>query len=223
MTDDRTGIDSDKHVISAGQGESLGDRMAAWLERLTWRTPLHDRRLDGQHPAKLIAVPVDPIPGESDLGEALLEGWMFAGGEHHAIETIDVAAPAAGPAFVEYLHSFAWLRDVAALQDRTRAVPLAEALAGGWLAVHGDRVSDPAWRPATTARRLAMWAFHSPLLLASSDLVFRSRVLNGIARAARHLDRTADKAPPGAERIAAWAGVVIAGLLLPAGDRKSVV
>lgn len=223
MTDDRTGIDSEKHVISAGTGESLGDRMAAWFERLTWRTPLHDRRLDGQHPVRLVAAPVDPIPGESDLGEAMLEGWMFAGGEHHAIESIDIAAPAAGPAFVEYLHSFAWLRDVAALEDRTRAVPLAEALAGGWLAAHGDRVSDPAWRPATTARRLAMWAFHAPLLLASSDLVFRSRVLNGVARAARHLDRTADKAPPGAERIAAWAGVVIAGLLLPAGETRLAI
>ncbi len=228
MNDDRNGTDhdginQDRRIISAGAGESLGDRMATWFERLTWRTPLHDRRLDGQHPVKLVVVPVDPLPGEVDLGEALLEGWMYAGGEHHALETLDVAAPAAGPAFVEYLHGFAWLRDLAAVGDRARTVPLAEALTARWLAAHGDRVSDPAWRPATVARRLAMWAFHSPLLLSSTDLVFRSRVLNSIARAARHLDRTADKAPPGAERIAAWAGVVTAGLLIPGGETRVAV
>ncbi|KQN92503.1 heparinase [Sphingomonas sp. Leaf231] len=228
MSDDRNGaapggIDQDRRIISAGTGESLGDRAAAWFERLTWRTPLHDRRLDGQHPARLVAVPVDPMPGEVDLGEALLEGWMFAGAEHHALDTLDVAAPAAGPAFVDYLHGFAWLRDLAVIDDRARTVPLAEALAGRWLAAHGERVSDPAWRPATVARRLAMWVFHSPLLLSSSDLVFRSRILNGIARAARHLDRTADRAPPGAERVAAWAGVVIAGLLIPGGETRTSI
>lgn len=223
MTDDRTGIDSDRHIISAGTGESLGDRVATWFERLTWRTPLHDRRLGGQHPVRLVAVPVDPLPGETDLGEALIEGWMYAGGEHHALTTLDMAAPAAGPAFVDYLHGFGWLRDLAALGTGAEPVALAEQLTARWLAAHGDRVSDPAWRPATTARRLAMWTFHSPLLLASSDLVFRSRVLNGIARAARHLDRTADKAPPGAERVAAWAGVLIAGLLLPGAETRVAV
>ncbi|MDR6788763.1 putative heparinase superfamily protein [Sphingomonas sp. BE138] len=223
MTDDRTGIDSDKHIIAAGTGESLGDRVATWFERLTWRTPLHDRRLDGQHPVKLVGAPVDPLPAETDLGEALLDGWMYAGGEHHAIETLDMAAPAAGPAFVDYLHGFGWLRDLSAIDDRARTLPLAEALAGRWLAAHGDRVSDPAWRPAVTARRLAMWSFHAPLLLSSSDLVFRSRILNGIARAARHLDRTADKAPPGHERVAAWTGVLIAGLLLPGGEPRVAI
>ncbi|KTT75364.1 heparinase II/III family protein [Sphingomonas endophytica] len=228
MTDDRNdrgGIENDTRIITVGNGagESLSDRMGAWLERLTWRTPIHDRRLDGQHPVKLVAVPADPLPGEEDLGEALLEGWMFAGGEHHALETLDLAAPAVGPAFAEYLHGFAWLRDLAAVGDRTRTQPLAEALTARWLAAHGERVSDPAWRPATVARRLAMWAFHSPLLLSSTDLVFRSRVLNGIARAARHLDRTADKASPGAERVAAWAGVTIAGLLIPGTDARVAI
>jgi uncharacterized heparinase superfamily protein len=45
-------------------------------------------------------------------------------------------------------------------------------------------------------------------------------VLNTLARGARHLDRGADKAPPGAPRIAAWCGVGAAGLLIPGGDPR---
>ncbi|PZQ61909.1 MAG: heparinase [Sphingomonas taxi] len=225
MTDDtKDGIDGERPVtVAAGTGESLSDRLGAWFERMTWRTPIHDRRLDGQHPVKLLAVPADPLPGEEDLGEALLEGWMFAGGEHHGLDALDIAAPAVGPAFADYLHGFGWLRDLAAVPDRARTVPLAEAITARWLAAHGDRVSDTAWRPHVVARRLAMWAFHAPLLLSSSDLVFRSRILNGVARAARHLDRAADRAPPGAERIASWSGVVIAGLLIPGGETRLAI
>lgn len=226
MTDEQKGdIEQGMRRITVGAdaGESLSGRLAGWFERMTWRTPLHDRRLDGQHPVRLLAVPVDPLPGEADLGEALLEGWMFAGGEHHALDTLDLAAPVAGPAFADYLHGFGWLRDLAATGDRARTVPLAEAVTARWLAAHGERVSDPAWRPDVVARRLAMWAFHAPLLLSSTDLVFRSRVLNGAARAARHLDRTADKAPVGAERVAAWSGVVIAGLLIPGGETRLAI
>ena len=45
-------------------------------------------------------------------------------------------------------------------------------------------------------------------------------MLNAFARGARHLDRAADKAPPGAKRVAAWCGVVCAGLLIPGGDPR---
>src|SRR5204862_222464 len=69
-------------------------------------------------------------------------------------------------------------------------------------------------------RRILFWTAHAPLILSSTDLVYRSRVLNTLARGARHLDRGADKAPAGVARIAAWCGVVAAGLLLAGGDPR---
>jgi uncharacterized heparinase superfamily protein len=45
-------------------------------------------------------------------------------------------------------------------------------------------------------------------------------VLNTLARTARHLDRSADRTPPGNARVAAWAGIVAAGLLIPGGDAR---
>src|SRR3546814_4485225 len=66
-----------------------------------------------------------------------------------------------------------------------------------WLHAHADTIADPAWRPDLCARRLQFWAAHAPLILSSTDLIYRSRVLNTLARGARHIDRVADKQPVG--------------------------
>ncbi|KQT34950.1 heparinase [Sphingomonas sp. Leaf412] len=216
------GIESGRRLVRAdpAAAQSLSQKLAHYLERLTWRTPLHDMRLKGRHPLRLLAVPVDPMPGDADAGLALLDGRLVAGGEAHDAATVDLSSAKPGAAFLDYLHGFVWLRDLAATRDRDRAVPVAEALTARWLDAHADKVRDPVWRPEVAGRRLAMWAAYAPLILSSGDIVFRSKVLNAIARTARHLDRAADKAGPGPERLAAWCGVVTAGLLLPGGDAR---
>ena len=217
------GIESGRRLVRAdpAAAQSLSQRIGQYLERLTWRTPIHDMRLKGRHPLRLIAVPDDPLPGDADSGLLLLDGQMRAGGETRDVASLDLAHPKAGDAFVDHLHGFGWLRDLAATNDRPRAVPVAEALTARWLAAHGERVRDPAWRPDVAGRRLLMWTAYAPLILSSGDMVFRSKVLNAIARTARHLDRTADKAPPGVPRLVAWCGVATAGLLLPGGDARA--
>ena len=45
-------------------------------------------------------------------------------------------------------------------------------------------------------------------------------ILNTLARGARHLDRSADKAPPGLPRIAAWSGVIAAALVVQGGPAR---
>lgn len=207
MAQDDGGIDPGKRLIrvDASAAPSLTGRLAHWFERLTWRTPLHDMRLKGLHPPKLLAVPADPLPGDAARGRAILGGALP-----------DVAADDAGAR----VHDFTWLRDLHATGDRAQAVPVAELLAARWLDVHGERVGEATWRADVCAMRLMMWTAHAPLLLSSTDLVFRSAVLNAVARMARHLDRAADKAPPGAQRITGWCGVVVGGLLLPAAEAR---
>src|SRR4030095_12105421 len=111
----------------------------------------------------------------------------------------------------EARRGFSCLRDLAAAAGREKGARLAEALAARWLIAHGTRV-DEAWRPALWGGRILFWTAYAPSLLSSRDSGYRSALLNTLARGARHLDVTADKATPGLPRIPPWEGVVPAAM-----------
>ncbi len=214
-------IEAGKRLVRAGdRGLSLGERLANGLYRLTWRTPLHGLRLNGRYPLKLLAVPDDPIAGDPEAGRQLVEGVMRKDRESCALADIDFTGTGQSVALSTHVERFAWLRDLAAGASRTEGAPVAEGLMRIWLERHGNHVSDPAWSPDRVGWRTLFWAAHAPLILSSADLVYRSAVLNAFARGARHLDRGADRAPIGLARIAAWSGIVAAGLLIPGGDPR---
>lgn len=215
-------IDEGRRLMRIGGagGLSLAERLAERLLRLAWQTPIHALRLKGRHPLKLIAVPDDPIAGDVARGHALLDGDLAYGGEMRAIAALDMKRPDTSAAYAEHLHAFAWLRDLSTVATRGVGAPIAEALMARWLDAHADTIDPLAWRPDLWGRRILFWTAHAPLILSSADLVYRSRVLNVLAKGARHLDRGADKTPPGAGRIAAWCGMVAAGLLIPGGDPR---
>lgn len=216
------GIEEGKRLIRLGgdKGLSLAERLTERFHRLTWRTPIHGLRLKGRHPLKLIAVPDDPFLGDVRRGAALLEGELSFRGERRRIVDLNLAKPDFSRGFSDYFHSFAWLRDLSTVATRGQATPIAEDLMRRWLAAHAETVSEPAWRADLWGRRIQFWTAHAPLILSSSDLVYRSLVLNTLARGARHIDRGADKLTPGAPRVAALCGVVAAGLLIPGGDPR---
>jgi len=216
------GIEEGKRLIRVGSagGLSLAERLAERFHRLTWATPFHAMRLKGRYPLKLIAVPDDPLLGDVRQGRALLAGSVSHRGETRAIAAIDFARPDWSPAMADYLHSFVWLRDLSTVATRAAAAPVAETLTARWLDAHADKVGGAAWRPDAWGRRILHWSAHAPLILSSTDLVYRSRLLNALARGSRHLDRGADKAAAGVPRIAAWCGVVAAGLLIPGGEAR---
>lgn len=215
-------IEQGRRLIRLGgdKGLSLAERLAERLNRLAWRTPIHGMRLNGKHPLKLVAVPDDPIFGDVARGTALLDGWVNVRGEMIALAAIDFAKLDVSPAMADYLHSFAWLRDLSSVATRARGAPIAEALMRAWLAQHRDHVSVPAWRADLIGRRIMFWSAHAPLILSSTDLVYRSSVLNALARGARHLDRAVEKLPPGTGRVAGWCGVTMAGLLIAGGEPR---
>lgn len=221
-SDDNEEIPVGKRLVRVRSdiGLSLSERFAAHFYRLTWRTPLHAFKLRGRHPLKLLAVPVDPVAGNAATGRALLSGMFEWQGESLPLETVDFGETALSPTFTNYLQQFAWLRDLASAGARTETSPVAEALMRNWLAAHAEKVSEPAWRPDLWGWRILFWASHAPLILSSTDLVYRSAVLNALARGARHLDRTADSAPIGLPRLSAWAGVIVAGLLISGNNPR---
>ena len=216
------GIEPGKRLIrvDADRGVSLAQRIAEGFQRLTWRTPLHKLRLRGRFPLKLLAAPDDPIVGDLKAGQALLQGFVLWRGEKIAIRELNFAHLQGSPGLIDYLHSFAWLRDLSTAGTRQQGAPAAEAIMTRWLAAHSETVGGEAWRADLWGKRILYWTAHAPLILSSRDLVYRSAVLNTLARGARHLDRTADKAPEGVARVAAWSGLIAAGLLIPGGEPR---
>jgi uncharacterized heparinase superfamily protein len=221
----RTGedeIEPGKRLIKVGPsgGASLAERISWRLHRLSWKTPFHSLRLRGRFPLKLLAVPKDPVAGDKAAGEAILHGRFLHRGEQYAIDALDFRSGDLPRDFLDYLHSFEWLRDLAAAATRERAAKLAEKVIHKWLAAHAEEYSEPAWRPDLWGRRILFWSAYAPYILSSRDLVYRSLVLNTLARGARHLDKSADKAPPGLARITAWAGVIAAALVVQGGPAR---
>ena len=215
-------ITEGKRLVRLGgdTGLSLAERLSERFHKLAWRTPLHSLRLRGRYPLKLIAVPDDPMVGDVARGTALLDGRLSFRGESHGLDELDFRGRDWGKPFAHYVHGFAWLRDLSTVATRSVGAPIAEALMARWLDAYADKVDALAWAPDLWGRRILHWCAHAPLILGSTDLVYRSAVLNALARGARHLDRGADKAPPGPKRIAAWSGVIAAGLLIPGGDGR---
>jgi uncharacterized heparinase superfamily protein len=180
------------------------------------RGSLLSRLKHGKQPLKLVAVPRDHVHGDKQRGEALLAGRFIVGSETVPLKDLDLAGVGTSGALAEQLQGFSWLRDLAAAASRERGAKLAEAVVGRWLLAHGPKVDD-AWAPHLWGERILFWAAYAPYILSSSDSGYRSALLNTLARGARHLEGSADKAAAGLDRVTAWCGVVAAGLLVQGG------
>ena len=204
--------------VDGDKGLSLTEKLAARLHHFSYRTPLHRFRLRGRYPLRLLGVPADPIPGDAAVGERLLAGRLVHFG-HNAPSTGSFDDPAAPRAWRDWAHGFSWLRDLAAAAPREVGARAAEPIVARWLGAHAefDAVS---WRPDLTGTRLMFWAAYAPYILSSGDLVYRSAVLNAMARWARHLDSAVGKLPDGLPRVAALSGLVTAALLIPGGEAR---
>jgi len=215
-------IEPGKRLIRVGddRGLTLFERLGYRLQRLAWRTPLHALRLRGRVPLKLIAVPKDPIAGDKAAGEALLDGVIRHGGTEIALNAFEFGTIGLPADIADHMQSFAWLRDLSAAATRERGAGRAETLMRKWLSAHAEQVSEPAWRADLWGRRILFWTAYAPYILSSPDPVYRSSVLYALARGARHLESTADKALPGLARITAWSGVIAAALVVQGGPAR---
>ncbi len=195
-----------------------GDRSAAEhavVSKLA-RGSLLSRLRRSRQPLKLVAVPRDHVHGERQRGEALLAGRFSIGAETLSLKDLNFDKLVASDVLKEQLQGFSWLRDLAAAAPREKGALLAEAVVGRWLLVHGTRIDD-SWAPQLWGERILFWTAYAPYILSSSDSGYRSALLNTLARGARHLDSSAEKAASGLDRVTAWCGVVAAGLLVQGG------
>jgi uncharacterized heparinase superfamily protein len=180
------------------------------------RGSLLSRLKHGRQPLNLVAVPPDHVHVDGHRLEALMKGQLALGSEALSLKDLDFSAVGTVGALAEQLQGFSWLRDLAAAASREKGARLAEAVVGRWLLAHGTKVDD-AWAPHLWGERILFWTAYAPYILSSSDGGYRSALLNTLARGARHVEGSADKAAAGLDRITAWCGVVAAGLLVQGG------
>jgi uncharacterized heparinase superfamily protein len=215
-------IEHGKRLIRAADagGTSFVEWVTHRLHRLAWRSPIQRVRLRGRFPLKLLAVPKDPIAGDKATGEALLHGYLVVAGHNHPIEKLDFADPGFTPDLSDYLQASPGCATLAAAATREKGRALAEHLVQRWLAAHGEQHSERAWRADLWGRRILFCTAYAPYILSRNDLVYRSTLLNALARGARYLERAADRTPAGLPRITAWAGVIAAALLIQGGTAR---
>jgi uncharacterized heparinase superfamily protein len=173
----------------------------------------------GRQPLRLVAVPRDHVLGDRPRGDALIAGRLLLGSGEVALTDIDFSSVGTHGPLAREVQSFAWLRDLAASASRDKGARLAEAIAGRWLIAHGTRIDD-AWAPELWGERILFWTAYAPYILSSRDSGYRSALLNTLARGAKHLDATADKAAPGLPRITAWAGALVASLTIQGAHKR---
>ncbi|MBU2935979.1 MULTISPECIES: heparinase II/III family protein [Pacificibacter] len=151
--------------------------------------------------------------GSFAKGRQLIAGnFLFAGqlveAPKSAIWDLDVTSDA----FVEELHGFAWLDDLAAVGDMQ-----ARKRTQDWMIVWMDRHaggSGPGWTPDLTGRRLIRWINHALFFLSGQDTPVSNAFYKTLAQQTIFLSRRWHTASQGLPRFEALTGLIYAGLSL---------
>jgi len=142
---------------------------------------------------------------------------MFAG---HLVEAPGAMLWQLDPpdmAFVEEIHGFAWLDDLAAVGDG-KARKLAQDWLWDWIVRYG-KGSGPGWTPELTGRRVIRWIHHALFVLRGRPGEDSGAFYAALAAQARFLERRGATAPPGLPRFEALTGLLYAGLSLQGMER----
>ncbi len=186
-----------------------------WYRR-TW---LYRRFLKGPLSDRILFHPYDALPRRLEDADMLLRGRFRFHGETVEVKegsVFDIKPPS--EEWARALHSFAWLPPLA-LAGGDAARTLATNLISQWLKRHA-RYSEPAWSPEVIARRLVHLFAHGRLVIANSDLLWRSKVFVSLREQSRMLARIAGEAPDGMPRFEAAAAYALSGACLGDSQRR---
>ena len=101
------GIEQGKRLIRVAddKGLSLAQRIANRFYLMSWKTPIHGRRLKGKYPLKLLAVPDDEIAGDAKSGQAIRAGYFLFRGLKQPVNMLDFDRLTVIPAFAAFIAS----------------------------------------------------------------------------------------------------------------------
>lgn len=200
---------------------SAGERLVRLAYRMGVPGAMLTSPLGKKTKPRLLATVNNSLPGSRVAGTAIRAGHFLVYGAKTPVAQVDYAGAArVTPPLEKVVHSFSWLTDLEACAPREQGAPVAERILSAWLQANPQVPArpgkGPAWNVGNTGMRLMNWLVHAPLIL-SGEKALRSRTLAHIAETARWLDRHAGHGEDRLAQVAAWCGVVAAGLLLPDG------
>ena len=198
-------------------------RLWGLVARALWRSarrrlragPLYRWRYSGRTPERVLIAPPDlrladpQIAMEIYYGRFPLSGRMVETGGESPFK-IDMP----DQRWQRSLHGFRWLRHMRAA-GTDLASANARALVTDWIAVHGARISGPAWEPGTTAKRVIAWLQHSPVVLQGAELPFYRAFLKSLATQIRYLRSMVREMPAGKDLLRTRIALAFASLSLP--------
>ena len=156
--------------------------------------------------------------GSFARGRQLVAGnYLFAG---HLVEQSSAPLwdlPAPDPAFLNEIHGFSWLDDLAAVGDQSTRTKAQEWL-WLWIDRYG-RGGGPGWTPDLAGRRLIRWINHALFVMRGQDKAASDAFFRSLARQTIFLSRRWKGAAPGLPRFEALTGMVYAGLALQGMER----
>lgn len=203
------------------------DAVIGWAYR--WGVPGALLAAPLRKPARLrlLGTPQSPLEGDRTRGTAIRAGHFLVEGLKLPLGDADFSATARSAVPLQkLLHGFTWLRDLAAAAPRETAAPIAEALSARWLEANSEQDAafgkGPAWSVERAGERLLAWLVHAPLVLSGEQPTMRPRMLRGIERTARWLDRHVAKEQDRLAALTGWCAITAAGLLLPDGKPRRI-
>ncbi|MCA0918875.1 heparinase II/III family protein [Pseudooceanicola nanhaiensis] len=151
--------------------------------------------------------------GSFARGRQLVAGnYLFAG---HLVEQSTAPLwdlPMPDRAFLNEIHGFSWLDDLAAVGDQSTRAKAQEWL-WLWIERYG-RGGGPGWTPDLAGRRLIRWINHALFLLRGQDKAAADAFFRSLARQTIFLSHRWKGAAPGLPRFEALTGMIYAGLAL---------
>jgi uncharacterized heparinase superfamily protein len=176
-----------------------------------WLTPLHQMRLRGPDPDNIQMNASSRQNGDAARGRDIMRGlWRF--GSQRL--TVDVeegpwAFRGASATFVARLHSFSWLRDLAAVG--TSAKPLIARYIRRWGELYGAWDASVIWHPDVTAERVIAWLSYGSAAFERDDMGARVELLRSLGRQSRHLSLTTNVARDPRPKLRMATALILAG------------
>lgn len=186
-----------------------------------WRAKM-TRRMNRVHAWRAARAPAatgfvsQPEPksiGSFAKGRQLISGnFLFAGQLAEAPKVAIWDLNDVSDSFVEELHGFAWLDDLAAVGDLTARKRMQD-----WMILWMVRYANgtgPGWTPDLTGRRLIRWINHALFFLSGQDTPVSKAFFKTLAQQTIFLSRRWHTASQGLPRFEALTGLIYAGLSL---------
>jgi len=158
--------------------------------------------------------------GSYARGRQLTAGnLLFAG---HLVEAPgavlwDITPP--DDAFLEEIHGFHWLDDMASVSDVTTR-QTAQKWLFEWIDRYGNG-SGPGWTPELAGRRVIRWLHHTLFVLSGASHEQSKAFFRSIAQQTIFLNRRWHSSTPGLPRFEALTGLISAGLSLQGMENQA--